>query len=715
MDRYRQLRTITAAALLVILTAILSVAGCGGAPAPALIDPSMNPCPDVSAERTLSIDDVLQARDVHEMSFSPDGSALAWVQIAVFADSQAPEFALQLTSLPSLETRQLFDAGYHAIEDISWSPDGKSVEFLTSAPPLGSTHEDGAAQVWSAKVDGGEASPLTTVTGGVSGFGWRGPGLLIYSAVGDTDERENPDSEATDGDDTIHVSQLAAEPEWLYQLDIASGETVRLTDNDDTIPNFSVSPDGNRVFMTRTMAACGDLTDEYYQDIPFENYLLDLRSGEERRVCEEVRSSPGSAWSADSSTLYLTDKYSQDELLVTYVVQARALDVKTGEESEIPLGWERGIHLADGESTLRSVPDGFVVSLADGFNPELARYTVCNGEWTRMTMEGEHQGNIFVYQLSPDGRFISYVYSTASIPPRFYVADLAGDETVDPREVVTLNPHLEAKSFTPSEVISWEGANGDVVEGMLFYPAGYSPGERYPLMLMLHGGPFSVDLDKYATDYQYPYQYIAQRSCFVLAPNYHGSRDYGMEFARSLKGGSAFYDLPLEDITKGIDRLSELGMVDPGRLGTMGWSNGSILSVALIASGGKFKAASCGAGGGEWVSVWGGASSGYALLEYYFGVSPVEDPSFYADPRNAPFYDAAEIETPVVMYQGENDNTVPPAMSWITYRGIQAHAQAPTELFVFPGEGHEPEQVAHWRRKMVEDQAWFDAYFWNGD
>jgi len=711
MNSSGQLQAVKAAALLVILAAVLSVTGCGGAPAPSLKDPSMTPCPDVSAEQTLSIDDVLQARDVYEMGFSPDASALAWVQIAVFADSQAPEFALQLTSLPSLETRQLFDAGYHAIEDLSWSPDGKSVEFLTSAPPPGSTSEDAATQVWSAEVEGGDVSPLTAVPGGVSGFDWRGPGSLIYRAVGDADAQEDIGNEAADKDDTVHVSQLATEPERLYELDVTSGDVVRLTDNDDTIPHFSVSPDGNWVFMVRTMSAHDDLTDEYYQDIPFENYLLDLRSGEERRVCEDVRSSPGSAWSDDSSTLYLADKYSQDDLLVTYVVQARALDLKTGEESVIPLEWERGIHLADGQSTLRPVPDGFIVSLAGGFNPTLARYTVSNGEWTSGALEGEHQGNIFSCELSPDGRFISYVYSTASMPPRFCVAELAGDEIVNPREIV-INPHLEAKSFTPSEVISWGGANGDVVEGMLFYPAGYSPGERYPLMLMLHGGPFSVDLDKYATDYQYPYQYMAQRGCFVLAPNYHGSRDYGMEFARSLKGGSAFYDLPLEDITKGIDRLVELGMVDPERLGTMGWSDGSILSVALIARDGRFKAASCGAGGGEWVSVWGGSASGYALLEYYFGVSPVEDPSFYADPHNAPLYDAAEIETPVVMYQGEDDTTVPPAMSWITYRGIQAHAQAPVELFIFPGEGHEPGQVAHWRRKMVEDQEWFDKYFW---
>jgi dipeptidyl aminopeptidase/acylaminoacyl peptidase len=699
--------------LLVTIAVVASVPGCGNAPAPALKDPSMAPCPAVSEERMLSIDDVLQARDVYAMCFSPDGSALAWVQIAVFADSLTPEFALQLTSLPTMETRQLFDAGYNAIEDLTWSPDGKSLAFLTSIPAPGSTSDTATAQVWTSDAEGGETSPLTAVPGGVGAYDWCGPGSLIYSATG-ASEYEDKGSAGADADDTVHVSQLAEEAERLYRLDVMSGETVRLTDNDDTIPYFTVSPDGNRAFMVRTTSACDDLTDEYYQDIPFENYLLDLGSGEERRVLEEVRSTPGAAWSADSSTLYVTDKYTQDSLLVTYIVRAHALDVQSGEEGLIPLEWERGIHLEEGESTLQAVPHGFIVSLADGFNPKLTRYTISNSGWKDGTLGGEHQGNIFRYETSPDGACIAYVHSTSSAPPHLCVASLENDDIVDPREVIALSPHLEEKSFTRSELISWEGAGGDVVEGMLLYPAGYTPGVRYPLMLMPHGGPFAVDVDEYGTDYQYPYQYMAQRGCFVLSPNYHGSRDYGCEFARSLQGGSAFYDLPLADIAAGIDRLVELDMVDPERLGTMGWSNGSILSIALIARDGRFKAASCGAGGGEWVSVWGGSASGYALLEYYFGVSPVEDPAFYTNPRNAPFYDAAEIKTPVVMYQGEDDATVPPAMSWITYRGIQAYAQAPVELFIFPGEGHEPDQVAHWRRKMVEDQAWFDRYFWSG-
>jgi dipeptidyl aminopeptidase/acylaminoacyl peptidase len=158
------------------------------------------------------------------------------------------------------------------------------------------------------------------------------------------------------------------------------------------------------------------------------------------------------------------------------------------------------------------------------------------------------------------------------------------------------------------------------------------------------------------------------------------------------------------------ERLVELGMVDENKLGTMGWSNGGMISNALIAQDQRFKAASCGAGGAEWVSLWGPCVYGDGNVEYYFGADPISDPGLFTQPAQAPFYDAKKVKTPVIMFGGSQDAAVPIGMTWITYRGIQKYARVPVELYIFPGEPHVLESPVHQLRKITEELKWFDKY-----
>jgi dipeptidyl aminopeptidase/acylaminoacyl peptidase len=101
---------------------------------------------------------------------------------------------------------------------------------------------------------------------------------------------------------------------------------------------------------------------------------------------------------------------------------------------------------------------------------------------------------------------------------------------------------------------------------------------------------------------------------------------------------------------------------------------------------------------------------GDVFVKSLFGRDPVEDPNLFKDPARAPIYHAAKVQTPVIMFQPAEDVNVAPNMTWITYRGIQKHGNAPVELYIFPGEGHVPHLIAHQRRKLVEEQKWFDKY-----
>lgn len=682
---------------------MIAIQGCGGSQTGKLRNPSGTPTPAISDAQKVSIDDLLYSESVIEQRISPDGSLVAWVKYCYVPGCDVPVNNLFLTRLLDLSTQQLTDYQGESVSSLMWSPDGSLLSFMSDAAAPGATAEP-SMQVWVWGPGQAAPSPLTSVEGVIQGFAWKDQSTLLYlkeDGAGDGGE-DSPD-------DTIHVTEYAAAPVRLYKQDIPSGKDERVTGNDDRITGIHVSPDGNSAFVTRTRALVDGLGDQYYGNIPVTNHLIDLRTGADKQVFKNVKQALGAGWSQDSGTLYTNEAYCPDNSAHAYVVKLRKLDVSTGAESPVDVSWEKG--LMDG-ATLKIVPDGFVTFVADGCNPKLVRYRRSGADYTRVLMKGEHQGHMYAIDVSADGKTICYQSSSQSTPPQCFVASLEGGSIVGPRQYTKFNPQFEGKVMAKSEPVTWIGALGDTVEGMLFYPAGYKPGNSYPLVLAIHGGPFASTLDLWETAFKnwaYPYQLFTSKGAFVLDTNYHGSSDYGYEFAGSIRNGK-FYEYPLEDLQNGISRLVDLDLVDESRLGTFGWSNGSILSNALVATDPRFKAASCGAGGAEWVTLWGQCTFGDSDLTYYFGGDPISQPDTYKNPSLAPFYDAKKVKTPTLMFMAGEDTSVPPGQTWVTYRGIQKHADVPVELYVFPGEPHVLQRLSHQRKKMVEEQKWFDKY-----
>src|SRR5207247_6225452 len=114
---------------------------------------------------------------------------------------------------------------------------------------------------------------------------------------------------------------------------------------------------------------------------------------------------------------------------------------------------------------------------------------------------------------------------------------------------------------------------------ILYYPTNYEAGKKYPLITAIHGGPAGHDADAWEDSWAYPNNLLTQRSAFLLKPNYHGSNNYGLKWVESICCGK-YYDLETPDINAGVDYLIAKGFVDPVRIATLGWSNGSILSTS---------------------------------------------------------------------------------------------------------------------------------------
>ena len=123
----------------------------------------------------------------------------------------------------------------------------------------------------------------------------------------------------------------------------------------------------------------------------------------------------------------------------------------------------------------------------------------------------------------------------------------------------------------------------------------------------------------------------------------------------------------------------------------------------------RYKVASVGAGDVEWISDWGNVVFGDSFDSYYFGKSPMEDPDLYI--RKSPFFKMDKIKAPVLIFHGTADTNVPPAQSWSYFRALQYYGKVPVKFVIFPGEPHGPRKLTHQMRKVEEEMAWFDKYF----
>jgi len=640
-----------------------------------------------------------------EVRISPDGKWLAWVKSTGDKEKDARVSNLIVSSLSESKEIQL-TRGSDSNGQPRWSPDGQLIAFTSDRARHGAKPEAAPVQIWLINPFGGEPWSITELPGAPRQIDWLDRETVIFSAPEDATlyaqemKQKKDDSEVVD--DAEHQP-----PVRLFKIDVKNKKISRLTANTDWIGNWAVAKDGKFVVAVHERS----LHYTFDQKTPPVVILHNLGDGTEKRIFSEGRIFPrGFKWLPDSSGFYAWAPYSTHPKFLTATIErVYFYDLAAGQSLEVPLQWENGMG-----SDLAATEDGFVVGLAAGHRFETSRYARSKSgdgwTWKREPLEGEHAKNIQFFAVTADGREMVYLHSTASKLPQIYRAQLDGAKLVSPLAVSKLNQNLvQNRAFAKTEVVRWKGAEDEEVEGILYYPTNYEAGKRYPLIMAIHGGPSGHDADAWADSWAYPNNLLTERGAFLLKPNYHGSNNYGLPWVESICCGK-YYDLETPDINAGADSLIARGLVDPDKIATLGWSNGSILSTSLLTTyPDRYKAASVGAGDVEWISDWGNVLFGDSFDSYYFGKSPFEDPGLYI--KKSPFFKMDRIKAPVLIFHGSNDVNVPPAQSWSYFRALQYYDKAPVKFVVFPGEPHGPRKLTHQMRKVEEEMAWFDKYF----
>jgi len=649
------------------------------------------------AERSeWTIDDVVNLELASDFEVSPDGAWVVWVKSRPDSEKDSHVSDLYLTSLGEEREIRLTRS---ADNDCSprWRPDGRRIAFLSTRKVEGGGDVSGA-QVWLIDPAGGEAWRLTGLQHGVGALAWLDDERLLVLAREDRSLREQRLKERKD--DTIVVEDEGHfTPYRLFELTVEGNRLRRLSDNVLPIRRFALSHNGRYAIAVQA-------TSPHDADpaVKPKYFLHDLQEGSSVEIFEDPLFYPFAfAWALDDSGFYFQRMHTSDYVNAGPGAEfLYRFDLESMEYEQVPLAHDWGLGRGFGVTR-----DGFVASLAAGAYMRFARYTRGEDGWSREWIEHEEEDNLFSLTLGADGETALAVFSAADSLPRLMSGRLEGARLAELRRFTRINTHLDNKRLSLAEVVSWTGALGDEVEGVLYYPHDYEEGRRYPLVLMIHGGPTGVDTDSFRESWSAYPNLMAGKGAFVLRPNYHGSGNYGQAWAESLR--ERYYELEIPDILNGVRHLVDEGLVDPDRLGVMGWSNGAILAIQLIVESPEmFRVAAPGAGEVNWISDYGNCAFGPTFDNYYFGGPPWERPEYYVE--RSPYFRLDRVRTPTIIFFGTRDTNVPTEQGWETFRALQLLGNAPVRFLLFPGEPHGLRKLSHKRRKMREEIAWFERY-----
>jgi dipeptidyl aminopeptidase/acylaminoacyl peptidase len=485
----------------------------------------------------------------------------------------------------------------------------------------------------------------------------------------------------------------------LWALDVEDRKTKRLTEDDAySVSDVTVSADG------KWLAFRGQSADRYKRNITQQNlysdlYLLATGSGAiERLTKNDEVSESGASFSPDGRWIAFA---ASDDLEKYSMTNGRVYLRAPGERGK-PFRKLGGAFDGDASVAFWS-NDAGTIYFNEGIRAtnQLFALDVQQNVVRQLT---QLKASLSV-DRDEDSGVLLLSYSDATTPPATFTVKSV--EQVANRaawtQLTDANPQVSGFALGEQEEISWRSKDGTTVGGVLVKPVGYRAGERYPLIVAIHGGPASADVLGFNGGYGS--QVYAGAGYAVLRPNYRGSTNYGHKHRNDIVGN--YFAPGYEDIMSGVDHLIAQGIADPERMGALGWSAGGHWSNWILVQTNRFKAISSGAGTSNWISMY-AQSDVQRNRQYYLGNKlPYDD--FDAYWNQSPLKYIKNARTPTMIHVVEGDPRVPSPQSIELHMALK-QLGVPTELFMYPGTTHGIPDSRNQLAKAVSEMAWMDYY-----
>ena len=275
--------------------------------------------------------------------------------------------------------------------------------------------------------------------------------------------------------------------------------------------------------------------------------------------------------------------------------------------------------------------------------------------------------------------------------------------TATPKRLTNVNADIAALSLGKTEVITWKSDNF-THNGTLTYPPDFSAGRKYPLVLVIHGGPRAASLQTFAVNAQI----MAAKGWVVFQPNYRGSDQIGNDYQRAIVNDAGAG--PGRDVMAGVEAVKQRGFVDASKIAVSGWSYGGYMTTWLLGNYAGWRVAVAGAAVTDWMDQY---NYGDANVRRgaAFGGSPWTDPKrMQAYMEQSPIAYVSKIRTPTLVMTNTQDYRVPPTQSFKLYRALKDNG-VPTKFIAYPISGHnanDPVRARDVQRRWI---GWIEEHF----
>jgi dipeptidyl aminopeptidase/acylaminoacyl peptidase len=643
----------------------------------------------VDARITDVISELEKTRMLPQVALSPDGQTVAWV-----AETQGGT-EIQVAPMAQPERMQRLTAGGGATCEegsLAWSPDSKQLAFVSDCNA--SAGSAGQLDIYLTQPAALSTAPrrLTHLHGAVTTLAFSPDGLHVACLYIEGATRPAGALAAMKPPSGV-IGVEGLEIQRVATVEAASGEFREVTPVGLHVYEYDWAPDSKTLAYVAAPPPGENnwwvaqlYTQPVHEDKPHSILNPDHTPGPLHGLQIAVP-----RWSPDGREIAFIGGLMSDQGATggdIYVIPSAGGDARDvtddAKRSAVWIHWIK--------------PATLLVSSIEAGEVKIGELDTASGKGEQYSTFAAHIGDGRLEQsLSLGGGKVAFVQSSYASAPEVYAGTLAGPV----RAITHYNDDLKPL-WGKSSSLSWKN-DGFSVQGWLLFPAHYDPAKKYPLIVSVHGGPSSAVLPRWP-DLGYNSVAFSALDYFVLMPNPRGSYGEGEAFTAANRKDFGYGDL--RDILAGVDAVTAQFPIDQQRIGLTGWSYGGFMTMFAVTQTNRFHAAVAGAGIANWQSYY-GENSIDQWMTPFFGASVYDDPGVYAKSSAIDFIH--NVKTPTLVVVGDRDGECPAPQSFEFWHALRAQ-HVPTELVVYPDEGHRFASPQHRRDVLARALSWFEQY-----